>query len=118
MLPPAMRGRTTQKEVSSTSHSPASGAICTLARIRWRSADTFSDSIRPTSTPLYLTVVFPASSPSADAKLISIVGPSDRNFCTAIQPPISAAMIGMIHTADSRVRRLGTEVASGRSGSS
>jgi hypothetical protein len=76
MLPPAMRGLTTQKEVSSTSQSPASGAICTLARIRWRSGATFSDSMRPTSTPLYLTVVLPASRPSAEAKLISIVGPS------------------------------------------
>jgi len=51
---------------------------------------------------LYLTEVFPASTPSADRKWIRIVGPSFICCRTAMPMPTSAARIGTIQTAETR----------------
>src|SRR5262245_16188104 len=69
-------------------------------------------------TSLYLTNVLPASIPCAARKVMVMVGPSLRIRWTAIPMATTAARMGMIHTTETRARRLGTTVASGTSGSS
>src|SRR6516225_2774058 len=59
----------------------------------------------PTSTPLYRILVLPASSPSADGKMMVISGPSRRIRVTATRTPSAAATIGIIHTSESLNRR-------------
>src|SRR5262245_7754665 len=65
-------------------------------------------------TSLYLTKVFPASTPSADLKTIVIVGPSLMMRWMAIPIATTAANIGMIQTMEIRVCLLGTTVACGK----
>src|SRR3984957_13175694 len=103
-LAPEMRGRTTQNFVSDARNSSVLGAICALMITRWWSSESRIDDTVPISTPLYWSLVLPASRPSAVRKTIVIVGPSLRILVTATHTPTSAARIGMNHTSDSRVR--------------
>src|SRR5215470_20282770 len=65
-------------------------------------------------TSLYLMKVFPASTPSADLKIIVIVGPSLMMRCIAIPMATTAARMGMAQITEIRWRLLGTTVACGR----
>src|SRR5271170_6447979 len=60
-----------------------------------------------------MILVLFASSPSADEKTMVISGPCSRIFVTAIHTPATAATMGMTQTSESRVRFLGTALASG-----
>src|SRR5579862_509394 len=66
-------------------------------------------------TSLYLSIVLPASMPSADLKVTVIVGPSLMKCSMAMPIAINAATIGTIQTAEMPLRRAGTTVASGMS---
>src|SRR5512140_728337 len=59
--------------------------------------------------------VLPASMPSADLKWIAIVGPRSSTDCSAIQPPMRAAMIGISQTTWMVRLRRSWGTASGRS---
>src|ERR1700719_1160858 len=72
--------------------------------------------IVPTSTPLYSILVLPASSPSADPKMIWIFGPSLSILETATQAPTTAAIIGITQTTEIRVLFLATARDSGIGG--
>src|SRR5436309_1103906 len=110
-----MRGRTTQKRVSSTRYGVApftASAVTTTSEASRLSAICFTS---PTSTLLYLIFVLPASSPSAVLKVIVIVGPCSLMTLNASHPPASAATMGMAQTMDSDQRRFEAATASGRS---
>src|SRR5580700_1850967 len=107
-LAPDIRARTTQNLVSSTRNFSVLGAICAVViTLRWSSERRIVSTV-PTSTPLYLILVLPASSPSAERNTIVILGPSLRNLVTATQTPTSAATIGITQTRESLVCPLGT----------
>src|SRR5262249_41591118 len=65
-------------------------------------------------TSLYLMKVLPASTPSADLKIIVIVGPSLMMRCIAIPMATTAARMGMAQMIEIRLCLLGTTVACGR----
>ncbi len=116
-VPPEMRGRTTQKRVSSTSRLDASLESSAVAiTLRW-SRESVTLFTTPTSTFLYLILVLPASRPSPVAKLMVMVGPLSNTALTASQPPISNATIGTSQTSCRRQRERGEAIASGMSGS-
>src|SRR5690349_20966359 len=92
-----MRGRTTQKRVSST-RKPS-------AALRSISADTITvlwsgerptDLTVPMSTDLCLILVLPASMPSPETKRMVIVGPCSQKVLSAMKPPTRAATMGTI----------------------
>src|ERR1700741_2143234 len=94
-----MRGRTTQKRVSSTRWAPKSFSICALATTSFRSGENHSDLTTPTCTSRYLSLVLPASMPSAFLKRMVMVGPRSTTVLTASHPASSAATSGTSHTA-------------------
>src|SRR5512138_1138765 len=65
-------------------------------------------------TSLYLTKVFPASTPWADLKMIVMVGPSLMIRWMAIPSATTAANSGTIQTMEMRLCLLGTRVAWGK----
>ncbi len=79
-----MRGRTTQNFASSTISAAADLAILAVTSTRPKSSVSRTAVTWPMFTSLYLTNVFPASMPSADLKMIVIVGPSLRMRWAAI----------------------------------
>src|SRR5688572_17623964 len=97
--PPAMRGRTTQKRVSST-RKPAAAwrSISAVTITDLRSCDNPTAFTVPTSTDLCLMRVFPASMPSPEMNWMVIVGPRSQNDLSAMAPATIAARIGTIHT--------------------
>src|SRR5690348_4803726 len=97
--PPAIRGRTIQKRVSSTRKSFASGAISAVTITRLWSGESFTVRTVPTSTDLCLIFVFPASIPSALRNSMVIEGPRSRKAFTAMPAPTSAATMGTIQTS-------------------
>src|SRR5437867_5661200 len=108
-----MRGRTTQKRVSSTRYGVApftTSAVTTTSEASRLSAICFTS---PTSTFLYLIFVLPDASPSAVLKVIVIVGPCSSTAFTASHPPITTATRGISQTRDSDQRRFGAATASG-----
>src|SRR6476661_2311047 len=117
-VPPAMRARTTQKRVSSTTRSSAALERSALTRTPVRSSPSEMLFTTPISTSLYFTRVLPASMPSAVLNRIVTVGPCDITARTASQPPITAAMSGSSHTHWNPQRRFGAASASGISGNS
>src|SRR5262245_35325875 len=111
-----MRGRTTQKRVSSTRKAAAlltSSAVATTRVWSSLSAMVFTS---PMSTSLYLIFVLPASSPSAVRKEIVTVGPRSRIAFAASHAPTTTATNGMIQMSCGVQRRGGAATASGRSG--
>src|SRR5579863_1155113 len=70
----------------------------------------------PISTPLYRILVLPASRPSAESRVIVILGPSLMTLVTATHTPTNAAKIGMNQTNESRVRLLDTALELGTGG--
>ena len=114
-VPPETRGRTTQKRVSSTRYffaSLTSSAVTMTCEVSGASTMPVT---RPISTSLYLSLVLPASRPSAVANVIVMVGPFSRIDLTASQPPTSAATSGISHTSCSERPDLGATTASGTS---
>src|SRR5215831_18292705 len=119
-----MRGRTTQKRVSSTRKSLAWGSISALTTtLLWSGVRRTARTV-PTSTALCLILVLPASMPSADSKRMVMVGPRSSTVLKKMLPPISAARAGMIHTSCSvrglglRATARGTSPSSGTGGRS
>src|SRR5215831_10073423 len=109
-----MRGRTTQNFVSSTRYGSAFLTSSTVTRISCRVPNS-SDLTTPTSRLLNLTLVFPASSPSAVLNEIVIVGPLSKIPLTTIHPPTKAATMGISHTSCGAERRFLTATAVGTS---
>src|SRR5262249_52226777 len=105
-----MRGRTTQKRVSSTRWGSTSLARSAFTMTSFRSGETDTVLTIPICTSLYLSLVFPASMPSALLNLMVMVGPRSRRVLTPSQPASSAAMSGTSHTAGrcQRARPAGT----------
>src|SRR5262249_56374348 len=93
-----MRGRTTQNLVSSTRYGSACLTSSTVATTPCRSLSKVSDLTSPTSRLLNLTLVFPASSPSAVLNEIVIVGPLSKIPLTTIHPPPKAATLCISQT--------------------
>src|SRR5262245_37908845 len=111
-----MRGRTTQKRVSSTRKPAAlltSSAVATTRAWSSLSAMIFTS---PMSTSLYLIFVLPASSPSAVRKVIVTVGPRSRIAFAASHAPTSTATNRMIQMSCDAQRRENAATASGKSG--
>src|SRR6185437_7096309 len=92
---PAIRGRTTQKRLSAAVKLFASFFSCTLTSTCERSSLSMMDCTVPISTSLYLTLVLPASSPSAELNIIVISGPCCTQVLIAIEIPITAASMGI-----------------------
>src|SRR5258706_266237 len=109
MLPPAMRGRATQKRVSSTSSESASRLIAADTTACLRAGVSLISWTSPISTFLYLILVLPASSPSAVLNEIAIIVPRSRIDLTTIHPPITAATSGSTHTSGSECCRRGCD---------
>src|SRR5262245_41967042 len=114
-IPPAIRGLTTQNCVSSTKRDSASLTSSTVTSTSFPLSASVIPFTSPTSTDLYLTLVLPASRPSAVLKVIVIVGPLSMMPLTTSQPPINAAMIGINQINCTDQPRLRTARASGRS---
>ena len=110
-----MRGRTTQKRVSSTRNDSACFLTSAVATTVLRSSPSATSVTRPMSTSLYLILVLPASRPSAVLNLMVTVGPRSMNAWTASQAPMRAATMGTIQTSCSEPRFFVFATASGRS---
>ena len=86
--PPVMRGRTTQKRVSSTTRSLALGVISALTRMFGPLVSSI-DFTMPMSMSLYLIRVLPASRPSPELNVISIAGAEVEHALHREPPPIA-----------------------------
>src|SRR5450830_156208 len=109
----ATRGRTTQKRVSSAVKLSASLVSCTVVKTCERSLLSVIDCTRPISTSLYFTLVLPASSPSAEEKLIVITGPRSINILATSVRPTTAATMGINHTSEGSQLRWRARFGSG-----
>src|SRR5450830_43974 len=109
----ATRGRTTQKRASSAVKLSASLVSCTVVTTWERSLLSLIACTRPISTSLYLTLVLPASSPSAEMKVIVMIGPRSRMILTTKVKPMTAATIGMSQTRDGSQLRCTCRFGSG-----
>src|SRR5262245_2831119 len=103
-VPAAMRGRTTQKRVSSTRWGATSLARSAFTMTSFKSGETDTDRTIPICTSLYFSLVFPASTPSPFLNLMVMEGPRSRTVFTPSQPASSAATSGTSHTAGMRQR--------------
>src|ERR1700677_4780582 len=59
-------------------------------------------SIVPSATSLFMILVLPASSPSAEVKVIVMVGPRSERLCQASHPAASAATMGRSQMTEKR----------------
>src|SRR2546422_5602688 len=108
-----MRGRTTQKRVSSTTRLSAPFTSSAVATTPERSGARLIAVMWPTSMSLYLILVLPACSPSAVRKLMRITVPRSSQWLTASQPPMASATAGTSQTSGSERPDFGAARACG-----
>src|SRR5688572_23893220 len=114
-----MRGRTTQKRVSSTRKLSAEArAISAVTTTAFKSSESCTERTVPMSTALCLMRVLLASMPSPDLNWMVIVGPLSHTALNASQPPTSAAATGTIQTSCSERGAALRSIACGTSSSS
>src|SRR4029079_2590192 len=108
-----MRGRTTQKRVSSTTRLSVPLASSAVAMTPETSGARVSLVIVPTSMSLYLILVLPACRPSAVRKLMMIVVPRSSQYENASQAPTAMAIAGTTQMSGSERRELRADTACG-----
>src|SRR3954471_6209629 len=113
---PEMRGRTTQKRVSSTRRLSVPFTSSAVAITPERSGARVILLMLPTSMSLYLILVLPACRPSAVRKLMMMVVPRSSQSETASHAPTAMATSGTSQMRGSERRELRAETAGGKSG--
>src|SRR5882672_12954694 len=112
-----MRGRTTQKRVSSTTRLSAPFTSSAVATTPLKSGARLISVMCPMSMSLYLILVLPACRPSAVRKLMITAVPRSSQWLTASQAPMARATAGTIQTSGSERAERGAASAWGmRSG--
>src|SRR3954470_4384488 len=113
---PEMRGRTTQKRVSSTRRLAVPFTSSAVAITPERSGASVILLMLPTSMSLYLILVLPACRPSAVRKLMMMVVPRSSHSLTASHAPTASASAGTSQTSGSERPDFAAATACGMSG--